>query len=204
MHWFAKREHDSRSRMGTTRRAVLAVGAMLGFGGAVVGREPRSANAAFSRNTATRGLRYQGEDDMPELAINHLNPEGMHANPAFSQAVTVEGPHKTIYIGGQNAVDPDGNIVGVGDLAAQTEQIFDNLETVLAASGATLHDIVKWTIYIVQGQDLMPGLAVSQRRWGNSAPFPAISGVFVAALANPDFLVEIEAIAITAPKMTTG
>jgi enamine deaminase RidA (YjgF/YER057c/UK114 family) len=135
-----------------------------------------------------------------ELAITHLNPEGMHSNPAFAQAVIVEGAARTIYVGGQNAVSPDGQIVGVGDLAAQTEQVFTNLETVLAAAGATLHDIVKWTIFIVQGQDLIPGFAVFQRRWGDNPRPPAISSVFVAGLAHPDFLVEIEAIAVTRPE----
>ena len=132
-----------------------------------------------------------------ELTITHLNPEGMHRNPAFSQAVMVEGAARTIYVGGQKAVSADGWLVGVGDLAAQTEQVFTNLETVLEAAGATLHDIVKWTIYFVHGQDIMLAVGVFQRRWGTSARPPAISGVGVAGLANPDFLVEIEAIAVT-------
>src|SRR5688572_10604377 len=127
------------------------------------------------------------EEDMKPM-VTHVNPEGMHNNPAFSQAVIVQEPARTIYIGGQNAVAADGQIVGAGDLAAQTEQVFRNLETVLAAAGATLHDIIKWTIYVVQGHDFMPGFAVSQRAWGTSAPPPAIS-VVVAGLANPEFLV---------------
>lgn len=131
-----------------------------------------------------------------ETTIEHLNPEGMHRNPAFSQAVVVTNPGRTIYIGGQNAVSVEGEIVGKGDLAAQTEQVFANLETVLAAAGATLHDIVKWTMFIVEGQDLRPGLEVFQKHWGTDSPPPAISAAMVASLANPDFLVEIEAIAI--------
>jgi enamine deaminase RidA (YjgF/YER057c/UK114 family) len=134
-----------------------------------------------------------------ELTITHLNPEGMHANPVFSQAVVVEGAARTIYVGGQNAVSPDGQVVGVGDLVAQTEQVFTNLETVLAAAGATLHDIVKWTFYVVPGQDMLAGLGVFQRRWGTTARPPAISVAIVAGLAHPDFLVEIEAIAVTRP-----
>jgi len=50
--------------------------------------------------------------------ITHVNPEAMHSNPAFSQAVVVEGAARTIYVGGQNAVDADGRVVGAGDLAA--------------------------------------------------------------------------------------
>ncbi len=58
----------------------------------------------------------------------------MSKNPAFTQAIVVTGAAKTIYIGGQDAVDKSGKIVGKGDLKAQTEQVFENLQTVLAAA----------------------------------------------------------------------
>jgi enamine deaminase RidA (YjgF/YER057c/UK114 family) len=128
--------------------------------------------------------------------VTRLSPEGLHRNPAYSQAVVVEGSVRTIYVGGQNAVSADGRVVGVGDLAAQTEQVFENLRTLLAAAGATLHDVVKWTVFVVQGQDLRPGFAVFQKAWG-TAPPPVVTAAFVAGLAHPDFLVEIEAVAIT-------
>jgi enamine deaminase RidA (YjgF/YER057c/UK114 family) len=131
-----------------------------------------------------------------EARVTHLNPAGLHRHPFYSQAVVVEGNVRTIYVGGQNAVTEDGQIVGVGDLGVQTEQVFENLKTLLAASDAALHDIVKWTIFAVQGQDVRPALGVFQQEWG-SAPPPAISVVGVAGLANPDFLVEIEAVAVT-------
>jgi enamine deaminase RidA (YjgF/YER057c/UK114 family) len=120
----------------------------------------------------------------------------MHRNPAFSQAVVVEGNARTIYVGGQNAVDAQGRVVGAGDLAAQTERTLENLATVLAAAGARLQDVVKWTVFAVQGQDARPAVGVFQRVWG-SAPPPAISVIAVAGLANPEFLVEVEAIAVT-------
>jgi enamine deaminase RidA (YjgF/YER057c/UK114 family) len=138
-----------------------------------------------------------------EPTIVHLNPEGMHVNPAFTQAIAMSGNVKTIYIGGQNAVSADGQIVG-DTLATQTEQVIKNLEIVLAAAGATLHDIIKLTIYLVQGHDLAPGFAVFQQAWGTSAKPPAVSGIFVAGLANPAFLVEIEAIAVISAEASTG
>ena len=138
-----------------------------------------------------------------EPTIAHLNPEGMHVNPAFSQAVTVSGNVKYIFVGGQNAVSAEGQIVG-HDLATQTEHVFKNLETVLASAGATLHDIIKWTVYVVQGHDLAPGFAVFQQAWGTSAKPPAVSMNFVAGLANPEFLVEIEAIAVTSGDASPG
>lgn len=128
-------------------------------------------------------------------SVTHVNPEGMHRSPAFSQAVVVEGSAKTVYIGGQNGVTADGEVAG-RDLVAQTEQMFENLETLLAAVGASLRDIVKWTIYVVYGQDVRPGFAIFQRRWGNRGDPPAISVLMVAGLAHPDWLVEIEAIAV--------
>ncbi len=129
--------------------------------------------------------------------ITHVSPDDMHQNPAFSQAVVVEGAARTIYVGGQNAVDAEGKIVGAGDLAAQTEQALKNIETVLAAAGAGRDDVVKWTILVVQGQDINAGFGAFQRVWGASPRPPIITFAFVAGLANPEFLVEIEVMAVT-------
>jgi enamine deaminase RidA (YjgF/YER057c/UK114 family) len=130
--------------------------------------------------------------------LQHLNPDGLHKNPAFSQAVVVSGSARTIYVGGQNAVDVSGNIVGKGDLRAQTEQALHNLQTALDAGGAGLEQVVKWNIYVVQGQSVQAGLEAFQKVWGQRSNPPAISVLFVAALAHPDFLVEIDAVAVIA------
>lgn len=127
--------------------------------------------------------------------IKHINPEGLSKNPAFSQVVTTQGNGKTIYIGGQDAVNAAGEIIGKGDLAAQTEQVMINLQTALSACEATFDNLVKLSIYIVQGQDLYSGLQASQQYLGDLENPPAISVLFVAGLANPDFLVEIDATA---------
>jgi enamine deaminase RidA (YjgF/YER057c/UK114 family) len=127
--------------------------------------------------------------------VEHLNPAGMHRNPAFSQAVVITGTHRTVYVGGQNAVDAAGNIVG-DDIAAQTRQAFANLKQALEAAGAGIEHVVKWNVYIVAGQPLAPGFAVFQQEWGAKPNPPAITGLFVAALANPAFLVEIDAVAV--------
>lgn len=133
---------------------------------------------------------------MKQQAIEHLNPEGLPRNPAFSQVVAVTGPAKTIYVGGQDAVTASGEIVGKGDLAAQTEQILRNLETALAAAGAGLEHVVKWNVYVVQGQSVERGFEAFQRIWGRRPNPPAITVTFVPALGNPDFLAEIDAIAV--------
>jgi enamine deaminase RidA (YjgF/YER057c/UK114 family) len=117
-------------------------------------------------------------------------------NPAFTNVVVVTGAVKTIYIGGQDAVDSSGAIVGKGDIAAQTEQIMQNVQAALEAAGARLEHVIKWNVYIVQGQPLQPGFEVFQRVWGRRPNPPAITGMFVAGLAHPDFLVEIDVVAV--------
>lgn len=72
----------------------------------------------------------------------------------------MSGPARTIYVSGQNAVDAAGTSVGVGDLVAQTRQTFANLEAALAAVGAGLEHIVRWTISVVQDQPIGPGFAI--------------------------------------------
>ena len=61
-------------------------------------------------------------------SVSYVDPDGLHNNPAFTNVVVVEGPVRTVYVGGQNAVDASGNIVGKGDIAAQTEQVLANLQ----------------------------------------------------------------------------
>ncbi len=128
--------------------------------------------------------------------VQYINPNGLSRNPAFTNVVSVTGPAKTIYIGGQDAVDTSGAIVGKGDLKAQTEQILKNIQVALAAVGAQLEHIVKWNIYVVQGQSLQVGFEAFQRVWGNRPNPPAISVMFVAGLAHPDFLAEMDAVAV--------
>ncbi|MEV4094197.1 RidA family protein [Streptosporangium saharense] len=128
------------------------------------------------------------------MGVRHINPEGLHRSPAFSQAVVVEQPTKTIYIGGQNGVGPDGKVVGptVGE---QSAQIFHNLSTILESEGATLANIVHWRIAVVDGNSFDEGVAVFRQVWDFSAPPPAITGHVVASL-NPGCLVEIDAVAV--------
>jgi enamine deaminase RidA (YjgF/YER057c/UK114 family) len=107
---------------------------------------------------------------------------------------------KTVYVGGQDAVDASGTIVGKGDFKAQTEQILKNIQAALAAGGAQLEHVIKWNLYVVQGQPLGAGFEVFQRVWGNRPNPPAISVMFVSGLAHPDFLAEMDAIAMVPQK----
>jgi enamine deaminase RidA (YjgF/YER057c/UK114 family) len=135
-------------------------------------------------------------NDTQSGRVEHLRPDGLHKNPAFTNVVAVSGAVKTVYVGGQDAVDASGAIVGQGDIRAQTEQIIKNVRTALAAAGAGLEHVIKWNIYIVQGQPLQPGFEVFQREWGDRPNPPAVTFAYVAALAHPDFLAEIDAVAV--------
>jgi enamine deaminase RidA (YjgF/YER057c/UK114 family) len=86
--------------------------------------------------------------------------------------------------------------VGKGDIDAQAEQVMKNLQTALAAVGAGLAHVVKRNVHVVHGQPLQPGLAVFQRVWGARPNPTAITLTYVSGLTRPDFLMEIEAIAV--------
>lgn len=128
--------------------------------------------------------------------VQFLNPDSLSKNPAFTNVVVVSGTVRTVYVGGQDAVDASGTIIGKGDLKMQTEQILQNIQAALAAGGARLEHVIKWNLYVLQGQSLNAGFEVFQRVWGNRPNPPAISVMFVAGLAHPDFLAEMDAIAV--------
>ena len=129
-------------------------------------------------------------------SVHYIDPDSLNKNPAFTNVVVVEGNVKTVYIGGQDALNASGEIVGKGDIVAQTEQILANVRAALAAGGARPEHIIKWNIYVVEGQSLQAGFAAFQNAWPQTPNLPAITGVFVSALAHPDFLVEMDAVAV--------
>lgn len=128
--------------------------------------------------------------------VEYINPEGMHKNRAFTQVVVATNPAKTVYIGMQNAVSAQGEIVGKGDLGAQTEQTLKNIELCLEAAGAKPEHIILWTIYVQHGLSVFPAFEVGQRWLGNRPNPPANTVVFVPAFTPPDFLIGIEAVAV--------
>ena len=129
--------------------------------------------------------------------VELISPDKLVSSPAFSHVAVVSGAVRTIYIGGQDAVTSDGEIVGKGDLAAQTTQILTNIETALAAVGAGLEHIIKWNVLVVEGQPIQAGFEAFRQFWGTrSTPPPLITAAFVAGLGHPDWLAEIDAIAV--------
>jgi enamine deaminase RidA (YjgF/YER057c/UK114 family) len=140
--------------------------------------------------------------DRPDAAdhasgsVRYVDPEGLNNNPAFTNVVVVEGPARTVYVGGQDSVDASGNIIGKGDIAAQTEQVLANVRAALAAGGAEPEHVIKWSLLLVEGVSLQEGFSAFRRAWPDTPNPPAITAAFVAGLANPEFLVEMDAIAV--------
>ncbi|MBK8900583.1 MAG: RidA family protein [Anaerolineaceae bacterium] len=133
--------------------------------------------------------------------ITRLNPDTLAKNPAFSQIAVVEPPTQLIFVGGQNSVNAAGGIVGE-DIASQTRQTLDNVVAALEAAGATLRDVVKMTIYVVQGQNMQDGYAAISRYTELGTDPPTISVIVVAGLANPNFLIEMDAVAAIGVEQT--
>ena len=128
--------------------------------------------------------------------VEHLRPADLLHNPGFSQVVVASGA-RTIYTAGQVAIDAQGAVVGAGDLAAQTTQAMRNVGLALAAAGATYADIVKITTYVVNYKPEHRSVIGQARApfFANGEP-PASTLVGVSALALPEWLVEIEAVAV--------
>jgi len=128
--------------------------------------------------------------------IQHPRPEGLLHNAAFSQVVAATGT-RMIYTAGQVSIDERGALVGRGDLAEQTTQVMRNVGLALAAAGATFRDVVKITTYVVDYRPEQRAIIGKARSpFFAGGPPPASTLVGVSALAAPDWLVEIEAIAV--------
>jgi enamine deaminase RidA (YjgF/YER057c/UK114 family) len=126
-----------------------------------------------------------------------LRPEGLVQSPAFTHVAVVPAGATTVYVGGQNAVDGDGTLVGGDDIAAQTRQTMTNLQVALAAAGATVHDMVMMTILLVEDVDLAAAYPVAAAALAGAAPPVAV--MRVAGLALPGALVEVSAVAAVTP-----
>ncbi len=130
------------------------------------------------------------------MSIELINPAGLVEPQGYTQVAVATG-RRMIFVAGQVGQDADGSVVGDG-LAAQTEQALRNVGIALEAAGATFGDVAKTTVYVVDWRpekmgDLMAGLQSA----GIGRPGPTTL-IGVAALADPDLLVEVEVVAVTA------
>jgi len=126
-------------------------------------------------------------------SVRYLNPPTLSKPTGYTHVVEV-GRGRTLYISGQVALDPTGAVVGKGDLGAQTRQVFENLKAAVAAAGGSLDDVVKITVFMTDVSELQTFRQVRDRAFTRN--LPASSLVQVVRLARPEFLVEVEAVAV--------
>ncbi|MCS6851324.1 MAG: RidA family protein [Gemmataceae bacterium] len=127
-----------------------------------------------------------------------LNPPGLSPTSGWTHVVATRGG-KTIYVSGQVAVNERGEVVGKGDLRAQTKQTFENLKIALTSAGASFADVVKMNIYVVGLKpEMVPIIREVRREYVSKEHPPASTMVGVTSLVGPDWLIEIEAIAVVA------
>lgn len=126
--------------------------------------------------------------------IERLRPAGLVSSPAFSHVAVVPPGATTIYVGGQDAVDESGALVGADDVAAQSLRAVENAEVALAAAGATLADVIQWTVLLVEGADLGAAYGAIAPKLAAEHP-PLVLAAMVSALGVPGALVEVSAIA---------
>ncbi len=125
--------------------------------------------------------------------VRHVNPTTLPTPTGYTHVVEAsEG--RTLYVSGQIAVDKSGAVVGKGDLRAQTQQVFENLKSALAASGATLDHVVKITVFMTDVSELQTFRDVRDSYFTREPP--ASSLVQVAGLVRPELMIEIEAVAV--------
>ena len=100
-----------------------------------------------------------------------------------------------VFVSGQVSVDAEGNLVGKDDAYAQSVQVLNNVDAALRVAGATRADITKITAFLINSEDYA-GYAKARLEFFEGDPGPASSTVFVKGLVSPDYLIEIEAIAV--------
>ena len=145
-------------------------------------------------DTGRVGARWDGGP----MEITRLQPAGLVRSPAFSHVAIVPPGAATIYVGGQNGVDDTGAVVS-DDVAEQSVRAIDNAALALEAAGATLADVVQWTVLIHVDADLGAAYgAVGPKLAGPGAP-PLVTAARVAGLGVPGALVEVSAIAAVLP-----
>ena len=133
------------------------------------------------------------------VKIDRMQPEGMNVRmqqgkPAYSHVVTVTGPARRSTSPASSRATPAGNIVGPGDMRAQLEQTFKNLDLCLKAAGATWADVVKTNTFVTDYQAFSKHSDVRMRYFGVASP--TSTTIQISGLAQPEAMVEIEMIAV--------
>ena len=173
-------ENDSvsmRQQSASRREFVTAVTAAAAASAAVA---PASAQAQVGTN------------------VRHSNPPGMTQPAAYSQVVEIDGPHRLVFVAGQTGVDASGK--AAQGFRAQAVQAFTNIKTALASVGGSMDHVVRLTTYLTDiQQDADAYREVRASLLPNKSALPASTLVQVVRLADPSYLIEVDAIAILPP-----
>jgi len=128
------------------------------------------------------------------MATKVIQPKSLSdPRPRYSQGILAEGG-KLLFVAGQTASDKDGNVVGKGDIEAQTTQVFKNLAAVLEEAGGSLDNLVMTTTYITDRKYREGYNRVRQQQYKKNSPTSTL--VIITGLAHPDYLIEINGIAV--------
>jgi enamine deaminase RidA (YjgF/YER057c/UK114 family) len=128
--------------------------------------------------------------------VQRIQPEGLSRPATYSHVVAAHGG-RIVFIAGQVAFNAKGEVVGKGDLRAQTAQVLDNLRLALESVHASFDDVVKINTYVVRlNAESLAAIREVRSRYFVPPDLPASTLVGVTALANPDLLIEIEAVAV--------
>jgi enamine deaminase RidA (YjgF/YER057c/UK114 family) len=134
------------------------------------------------------------------LALQFIHPATLSKPTGYTHAVKAANC-TMVFVSGQVALDAKGEVVGKDDFARQAEQVFFNLNEVLKASGASFKDVAKFNTYVVSlTAERLAALRAARNKWVTGENKPASTLVGVAALARPDFLLEVEAVACVPPR----
>lgn len=125
------------------------------------------------------------------MPVQFINPAAIHTPTGYSH---VAKAGNLVSIAGQLSIDKDGNVVGEGDIQAQTKQALSNLEEAVKASGGTKEDIAAIRVYMTNREDL-EGMRQARAGFWEGTP-PASTLLFISGLVRPEFLIEIEALAV--------
>jgi enamine deaminase RidA (YjgF/YER057c/UK114 family) len=135
-----------------------------------------------------------GEEEDLRMDITLMQPDGLVVSPAFSHVAVVPPGATTIYVGGQNGVDASGVVVSA-DASEQSLRAVENARIALETAGATLDDVVSWTVLIHQDADLRAAYGAVASRLARTGPPPLVTAALVAGLGVPGALIEVSAVA---------
>jgi 2-iminobutanoate/2-iminopropanoate deaminase len=128
------------------------------------------------------------------MATKVVQPKSLSdPRPRYSQGILADGG-KLLFVAGQTASDKDGNVVGKGDIEAQTAQVFKNLSAVLEEAGGSLDNLVMTTTYITDRKYREGYNRVRQQQYKKNSPTSTL--VIITGLAHPDYLIEINGVAV--------